>query len=187
MPGASLESVLQHIVFELSVATFILVKYVNRTGCCLVIPETMESYYAPQCNGCVLWISFRSWHSIEGTWSLVSVLDQSSGGVHCGHRLCLEFSMAHIFLWISYIANILRESIKQHKYSQKKRKLPPLLNSHYLHITKVKEWITSLLKIEDSVTFALLLHPSSNSETVIQSNLLDGKTISPCRLACIAS
>lgn len=42
MPGASLESVLQHIVFELSVATFILVKYVNRTCCHLVIPKTMK-------------------------------------------------------------------------------------------------------------------------------------------------
>lgn len=42
MPGASLESVLQHTVIELSAATFILVKYVNRTCCHLVIPETME-------------------------------------------------------------------------------------------------------------------------------------------------
>ena len=41
---------------------------------------------------------------------------------------------------------------------------------------------------EDSVTFALLLHPSSNSEIVIQSALLNGiVNISLYRLACKAS
>lgn len=43
------------------------------------------------------------------------------------------------------------------------------------HITNVKPLITPPLQTEDSVTFAKLLHPSSNSEIVIQSALLNGK------------
>lgn len=88
-------------------ATFILAKYVNRTCCRLVIPETMESFLYSD-SMVVFSVPVQRWNFIELTWFPFSVLDQPSKVFIMVTGLTIEFSFDYGFLRISSTANILR-------------------------------------------------------------------------------